>query len=102
MGSLLALGCLPLDDLSTYSSEWRRESQEVASVLPLDASAPAREVTTDAGSERPDAASDASVPEATPAASDAGPEPDAGGDSPADAGESAALDAGSLDAGAAP
>jgi hypothetical protein len=94
LAALQQAACLPLDDLSSYSSAWERQSM-LSDDAPLDASADvddrgdsgAAADGADAGldasgplSPTPDAGDDAPAPDAgePPAASDAGPERDAG------------------------
>lgn len=100
MALLLPLSCLPMDDLATYSSEWERQTREVASILPLDASPPADSL--DGGGTPDSPALDASAA-LDPAAVDAGPRLDAGGSPALDDAGADALDAGTAtDAAAAP
>lgn len=84
----LLLACLPLEDLSSYSSGRGTQTSEVASNLPLDAGAPDPSAATS------DGGADASSP-AGPSPGDAGVTPGAdAGEGAADAGD--ALDAGLL------
>ena len=95
--------CLPLDDLSSYSSAWERQSGAVSGDDPLDASADVDD-RGDAGaaSNGADAGLDAgSPPGSTPDAGDGALAPDAG-ERPAVSDAGPAIDAGDPDAALAP
>jgi hypothetical protein len=75
---LLQAACLPLDDLSSYSSAWERPSDEAANSQSADASASGADLG-DGGVNGGDDPLDASRPSSpTPDAGDGGPERDAG------------------------
>lgn len=100
LGSL-QLGCLPLDDLSSYSSEWERQTREVASNLRPDASASADGLGDGGATDGAGAVLDASAPLDASPPGDAGPDSDAG-ESPLDAGAPGpALDAAAAEGDAA-
>ena len=96
-GASAHVACLPLDDLSSYSSAWERQALEAVNGLRPDASA-ASDAVADSGTSSgmtapPDAASALGSP---PDASDdaGGPDPEA--DSSADGGAPPSFDAGPL------
>jgi len=99
--ALLQAACLPLDDLSSYSSAWERPSDETANAEPLDAATSGADLG-DSGVNGGDDPLDASSPSSpTPDAGDGGPEQDAGSSSaPGDGGSG--LDAGAPSPDAAP
>jgi len=104
LGAGVHVACLPLDDLSNYSSAWERQTSEVVNGLSPDASAPSDGADSGVmlGAEAPFDAGGPLAP--VPEASDGGSEPavDAAPNESADAGEPPLVDAGSalLDAGA--